>query len=545
MRFRILGPLEFWSGEGWTAVGPAQWRSLLGCLLLRRGQLVSVESLTFELWGDSPPDKASNLVSIYAHRLRRLIGDPDGEVLIYRPPGYLLRIGPGDLDLQDFESLVDNGRNALAADPETAAALLTKALTLWRGPLLSDVEPTSLVSAEAERAGELRLAATELRIEADLACGRSIRVIAELRGLVAENPIREGLWLLLVRALDEAGRHAEALDTYARARKVIGEELGVEPGTELRRLYAELLAANAAAVAPGPARARARVNGARGSGATAGSQAAVARPADDRAASRRAAGVTAAPAPGSEPGKVARREDFGRELDAARVRAGMTVRKAARLAGISPGMAAGYFAGRDIPGLSETGLKTLRALLGACGITDPEQVITWTYALTRAWAPLGSPPPVPAERHRSKPAGQDGNRPAPAVPDAPGFDLCPDPLTARTAAEFVTALSQFRIWAGEPSFREMERLSDPKVASATMCTALGGDKLVPGSCKLPSQRVVRAIVTACGGTPGHLEAFITARRMIRMKQAPGAQAPQANRAALYPVPDAGNPARTA
>lgn len=194
-----------------------------------------------------------------------------------------------------------------------------------------------------------------------------------------------------------------------------------------------------------------------------------------------------------------------------------------------------------VRGLSETGLKTSHAILGACEVTDPEQ----GYHLTRAWAALGSPPPVPAEHHRGKPAGQDGNRPAPAVPDASGFDLCPDPLAARTAAEFVTALSQFRFWAGEPSFREMERLSDPKVASATMCAALGGDKLVPGSCKLPSQRVVQAIVTACGGTPGHLEAFITARRMIRMKQAPSAQVPQANRAALYPVPDTGNPSRTA
>src|SRR5215469_17017476 len=251
MRFRILGPLEVWSEKGWTAVGAAKWRSLLACLLLRRGQLVSTDSLIFELWGDTPPAKANNLVSIYVHRLRRLIGDAEGKVLVYRAPGYLLRVESGDLDLQDFESLVEDGRNALAAaDPESAAALLTEALTLWRGPLLADVPPSTQITTESERASELHLAAAELRIEANLACGRSAQVIPELRRLVAENPIREGLWLLLMRALNESGRHAEALDTYAQARQVIAEELGVDPGAELQRLYAELLAADATAPAP-------------------------------------------------------------------------------------------------------------------------------------------------------------------------------------------------------------------------------------------------------------------------------------------------------
>jgi len=246
MRFRILGPLEVWSEEGWTAVSAPKWRSLLACLLLRRGQLVSTESLIFELWGDSPPAKANNLVSIYVHRLRRLIGDAEGRTLAYRAPGYVLRIGPDDLDMQEFESLVAAGRSALAAaDPETAAALLAKALGLWRGPLLADVPQSPLIATEAERTGELQLAAAELRIEADLACGRAAQVVPELRRLVAENPIREGLWLLLMRALDEAGRHAEALETYTQARQTISEELGVDPGAELQRMYGELLAADA------------------------------------------------------------------------------------------------------------------------------------------------------------------------------------------------------------------------------------------------------------------------------------------------------------
>jgi DNA-binding SARP family transcriptional activator len=261
MRFRMLGPLEVWSEEGWTAIRAAKWRSLMACLLLRRGQIVSTDSLIFELWGDNPPATANNLVSIYVHRLRRLIGDIEGRTLVYRAPGYMLQTGPDDLDSLEFESLVADGRSALAAaDPESAAALLAEALGLWRGPLLADVPQSALITTEAERADELRLAASELRIEADLACGRSVQVIPELRRLVAENPIREGLWLLLMRALDEAGRHAEALETYTQARQAISEELGVDPGAELQQLYAELLAADASS-ASAPSRKRPRRTG--------------------------------------------------------------------------------------------------------------------------------------------------------------------------------------------------------------------------------------------------------------------------------------------
>ncbi|HTU08593.1 MAG TPA: BTAD domain-containing putative transcriptional regulator, partial [Trebonia sp.] len=218
------------------------------------------------------PAKANNLVSIYVHRLRRLIGDTEGRVLVYRAPGYQLRIGTGDLDLDGFESLVAEGRSALAADdPVRAATLLDEALRLWRGPLLADVAETTLIATEAERTQEMRLTATELRIEAALVSGRAAQVIAELRRLVAENPIREGLWLLLMRALDESGRHAEALDTYTQARQVISGELGVDPGAELQRLYARLLAADASSAPPRKRpRPAGRPRGARPVGATPG-----------------------------------------------------------------------------------------------------------------------------------------------------------------------------------------------------------------------------------------------------------------------------------
>jgi DNA-binding SARP family transcriptional activator/tetratricopeptide (TPR) repeat protein len=246
MRFRILGPLEVLSPEGWTAISAAKWRSLLACLLVRPGQLISTETLIDELWGDSPPGTANNLVSIYVHRLRKVIGDAEGKTLVYRAPGYLLRVSPGDLDLHDFESLTAEGRAALARhEPDRAADLLAEALGLWRGPLLADVPPSSLITTQVSQSVEQWLEAVELRIGADLACGRAAQVVPELRGLVAEYPLREGLWALLMRALDAAGRHAEALGTYFQAKEVLAEDLGVDPGAELQQLYLDLLAADA------------------------------------------------------------------------------------------------------------------------------------------------------------------------------------------------------------------------------------------------------------------------------------------------------------
>ena len=254
MRFRILGPLEVLSPDDeWTAISAAKWRSLLACLLLRPGQLVPTDSLILELWGDSPPGTANNLVSIYVHRLKKVIGDAEGKMLVYRAPGYMLRVAPGDVDIVHFESLAAEGRTALAAaDPERAARLLGEALGLYRGPLLADVPPSPLIATHADRTAELWLTTTELRVEADLACGRAVQAVPELRGLVTEHPLRERLWALLMRALEASGRRAEALEIYAQARQVIADELGVDPGSALRRLYAELLAADASAAASTP-----------------------------------------------------------------------------------------------------------------------------------------------------------------------------------------------------------------------------------------------------------------------------------------------------
>jgi DNA-binding SARP family transcriptional activator/Tfp pilus assembly protein PilF len=244
MRFRLLGPLEVWAGEDWQGIGAPKWRSVLAALLIRSGQVVPVDELITEVWwGDTQPAKAANLISIYVLRLRRLLGDSDSTLLVTRAPGYQLRLGAADSDAQVFEALARDGRRQLAeGDPGAAASQLAEALALWRGSPLADVPPTPLVEAEAERLAELRLDAAELRITAELACGGHAQVIPELRRLLADHRLREGLWLLLMRALDGAGRHAEALDAYSQARSAIVEELGVDPGAELRTFHAELLA---------------------------------------------------------------------------------------------------------------------------------------------------------------------------------------------------------------------------------------------------------------------------------------------------------------
>jgi DNA-binding SARP family transcriptional activator/tetratricopeptide (TPR) repeat protein len=248
VRFRILGPLEVWTGQDWSGVSAPKWRALLAALLLNQGQAVSTDRLIIELWGDEPPERAPNLVSVYVLRLRRVLGDPEGHVLITRAPGYQLLLRPGDLDAELFDTLVGRGRRALAErDCQGAGDALREALDLWRGRALADAPPSPLVTAEADRLEESRLSALELRIEADLGCGLHAPLVPELRRLLSDHPLREGLWARLIRALDGAGRHAEALAAYGQAREVISGELGVDPGPELQRLYQAMLNADAAA----------------------------------------------------------------------------------------------------------------------------------------------------------------------------------------------------------------------------------------------------------------------------------------------------------
>jgi DNA-binding SARP family transcriptional activator len=252
--FRLLGPLEAWTGQDWAEISAPKQRSLLATLLLYPGQLVPTDVLSEELWPGGPPANPGNLIAGYVHYLRKLIGDPAGRVLVTgRVRGYQIMLGPGQLDAGRFARLVADGGQALAAEPDRAAELLTEALGLWRGRPLADVYPTQLIAAEVSRLEESRVEAVELLAEAQLACGRPAQMVPELRRLVTDWPLREKLWSTLIRALYGAGRQAEALEAYAQAREAISEELGVDPGAELRQLYQQILNADGAEAVIAPA----------------------------------------------------------------------------------------------------------------------------------------------------------------------------------------------------------------------------------------------------------------------------------------------------
>jgi DNA-binding SARP family transcriptional activator len=246
MQFRMLGPLEVQVDGSWSGISAAKWRTVLAVLLLQAGQVVSTERLITEVWPEETPARATNLISVYVHRLRRLIGDPDGKVLTTRAPGYQLLVETEDIDTGRFAQLAREGRQALSTgDFEQASTALGAALDLWQGSrALPDVPPSALVSAEADRLEESRIEAVQLRIQADLGCGRHAQVVSQLHRLLADYPMREELWALLMRALYRSGRQAEALEAYAQAREVIAEELGVDPSAELQQLYQRMLQAD-------------------------------------------------------------------------------------------------------------------------------------------------------------------------------------------------------------------------------------------------------------------------------------------------------------
>src|SRR6266540_3377960 len=232
MLYRVLGPLEVRDGEESLPLAGAKQRALLALLLLHANRVLSRDRLIDELWGDQPPATAVQSLQVYVSRLRKLL--PDG-ALATRPPGYLLEVDPEELDLRCFERLLAEGHDALAqGDAERAARVLHEALALWRGPALAEFAFEPFAQAEIGRLEDLRLAAVEERIEADLALGRHADLIGELEALIAENPHRERLRGQLMLALYRSGRQAEALEAYQHARRALVDELGIEPSEELQ-----------------------------------------------------------------------------------------------------------------------------------------------------------------------------------------------------------------------------------------------------------------------------------------------------------------------
>ena len=239
MEFRILGPLEVWDEGAEVSLGGPKPRALLAVLLLHPNEVIPADRLIDELWDKDSPEDAAAALRVNVSRLRKAL-PPD--VLTTRSPGYLVRIEPDTLDLHRFERLVDEGRSLLARSlAADASERLRDALSLWRGPPLADFAYESFAQTAIARFEEIRLAAVELRINADLALGRHDALVAELEALVAEHPLRERLRMCLMTALYRSGRQAEALDAYRDARRVLVDEIGIEPSTELREVERAIL----------------------------------------------------------------------------------------------------------------------------------------------------------------------------------------------------------------------------------------------------------------------------------------------------------------
>jgi DNA-binding SARP family transcriptional activator len=246
--FRILGPLEVSrSGRAVPLGGPRQ-RAVLALLLVEANRVVSMDRLAEDVWGGAPLAGWVTTLQTYVFHLRRTL-EPDrvrgdaGGVLATRRRGYLLRLEREQLDAALFEDGFTAGRAALEAGRYAeAAGTLRTALDLWRGPVLADLADYAFTRPEAARLEELRLAALEARIDADMALGRHDGLTAELEQLTAEHPLRERLRGQLMLALYRCGRQAEALVAYRRAHDLLADELGVEPAEPLQRLQASVLA---------------------------------------------------------------------------------------------------------------------------------------------------------------------------------------------------------------------------------------------------------------------------------------------------------------
>lgn len=251
LKIKLLGPLQVLDGERLATPSAPKVRQVLTLLAVRSNSTVPQRQLIEEVWGESPPPSATTTLQTYIHHLRKLPGlgsgggtgsDGKAPALLTVPGGYHLAMPHGGVDVQEFDELASVGRHAMEEGevPEAADAL-HRALALTRGPVFSDVVCGPVLSVNAVHLEERRYEVLEARIDADLLLGRHHQLVSELSGLAADNPTREGLHGKLMIALCRAGRRPEALDVFRRLRRVLADELGVEPGQELQTLHRQLL----------------------------------------------------------------------------------------------------------------------------------------------------------------------------------------------------------------------------------------------------------------------------------------------------------------
>jgi YVTN family beta-propeller protein len=258
VQFRVLGPVEVTNGAGPLRLGGRKQRALLGDLILHAGAVVSTTRLIDDLWGEDPPPTAEHTVETYISRLRRILRDAAApDIVLTRAPGYVLDVESARVDAHRFERLIREGTAAaVRGDDREALALLGAALELWRGEPFEDLVDAPFAQAAARRLADLRLLALESRIELQLRGGRAQELTAELEALVAAHPYRETFHAQLMLALYRSGRQTEALAVFRRARALLVDELGIEPGPELRKLEQAILTQDPALQPPSGERGR-------------------------------------------------------------------------------------------------------------------------------------------------------------------------------------------------------------------------------------------------------------------------------------------------
>jgi DNA-binding SARP family transcriptional activator len=254
MEFRVLGPVAVFRDGGRLPVGGTKQRAVLALLLLGRGEVVSREELIDGVWGTCPPVTVERTLSAYVSRLRRILQDGGAAPRLTREPhGYRLRVEAGELDLDRFDALAEEGVKALGAgDLPRARSLLTAALGLFAGPPLQDLLDVPAWRLESDQIAEKRIWALDQRVQIGLMTGTAGEDIAELRALVRKEPFREHTWALLMRVMYQSGQQREALHAFDEARRILDEELGLEPGPELRRLQHQILTQDPALDSPIP-----------------------------------------------------------------------------------------------------------------------------------------------------------------------------------------------------------------------------------------------------------------------------------------------------
>ncbi len=246
MDFGLLGPLSIRRSGGTVALPSAKQRSVLAVLLLEASHaVVPAERLIDELWGEEPPATAAKALQVLVSKVRKTLGP--GQPIVTRPTGYAIELDGHNLDVLRFDSLLGQARRLRSVgDPQGALSALDEALALWRGAALADVTLLGPSAIEANRLEGRRAVAVEDRLELQLERGDSAAFVPELEALVATHPYRERGYGLLMLALYRAGRQADALDVFRRARSTLVEDLGIEPGPELAKLEASILAQDAA-----------------------------------------------------------------------------------------------------------------------------------------------------------------------------------------------------------------------------------------------------------------------------------------------------------